>query len=331
MEKTTSTLIIALAPFSDAALAVGPLAARREERPDERVTFAGVPGVCEVVASLGLADAVVEAPAGTAATRGRPGAAPASGAVDLVKAASFVAKLRRGRYDAVVDLFPKLGSTVASWLAAGSRATSSTSRYLDAFFKAKSAAQGGLDPVDRISALLGVHPDSVALELAPDPENDAWIERALGATGYAGGPIVVAHTAGRWELDEFADVVGRLRSAFGAWTVALDTPREGGRAKQLAGAIGGRVLGVAAPAGGRLVASLARASLVVTDDTSVAYLAWLALVRVVLVTSPGPYSLATRAGLRTVDVSGGGAADEVYDAACELISAQRTGRLFDRK
>ena len=111
-----------------------------------------------------------------------------------------------------------------------------------------SGKSGGVDPVDRIAALLGVHPDSVGLELEPDAENDAWFERALGAIGYAGGPIVVAHTAGRWDVTEFAEVVARLRSAFGAWTVALDTPREGGRAKQLAGAIGGNVLGVAAPA-----------------------------------------------------------------------------------
>ncbi len=325
MGAETHTLILAIAPFADAALVVGPLAARREAQVDERITFAGAAGVCEVITSLGLAESVVEAPISHGPT------AVAGGARTLVRSATFLSKLRRSRYDDVVDLFPKVSSMAVAWLSAGGKASSSTSRYLDTFFKAKSAVHGSIDPVDRIAAMLGVDPDSVGLQLYADPENDRWIERALHATGYSGGPIVAAHTSGRWELSAYTEVIDRLRGAFGALPIAVDTPRESGYARQLAGALGGNVLGLSALAGGRFVAALARASLIVTDDTSVAYLSWLASVPVVLAVSASPYRLAPRAGLCVVDASSANSASSVYDAACELIGQHRTASLFTRR
>jgi hypothetical protein len=333
MSHQTHTLILALAPFSDAALAVGPRATRREARPGERVTLAATAGVCEVVASLRLADELWEtggSEVSRAAAEGGPAVGVAvAGSADLFRTASFLMRARRARFDAVVDLFPKVGSLVASWLAVGGRAAAGTSRYVDALLRAKSHA-GAIDPVDRIAVLLGVDPDAVGLELGPEPEADEWIERALGATGYRGGvPVVVAHTQGAWTEDGFADVVGRLRSAFGAWPVVVDTPREGGRARKVAGALGGSVLGVGAPSGARFVATLARASLVVTDDTSVAYLSWLSRVPVVLVAAAGPLGLAERAGLVVVDAAAG--APAVFDAACALVTKHRTASLFEKR
>jgi ADP-heptose:LPS heptosyltransferase len=322
MPMATRTLILALASFGDAALAVGPLAARRAARPDERVTLAGAAGVCEIAASLRLADEVWE-------TGG--GAAP--GAWDLVRTAQFLVRARRARFDAVVDLFPRFGSMVASWLAMGGRAASSTSRYVDAFLKAKSAVQGSIDPVDRIAVLLGVDPNAAGLELRSEPESDAWVERALRAIGYrGGGPVVVVHTSGRWPLSAFAEVAARLRSGFGAWPVALDTPREAGLARQLAGALGGSVLGVTAPSGPRFIAALERASLVVTDDMSVAHLAGLGHVPAALAARRGPFRLGPRPGLRVLDAEApvAAGASAVYDAACELMSKHRTASLFER-
>src|SRR5690348_2965154 len=111
MSEKSHTLILAVAPFADAALAVGPLAARRAARPDEVVTFASVPGACEIVASLGLAETLVEAPVAPAA-RASGAEAAAGAAADLFRSGAFLARMRRGRYDAVVDLFPKFGSMV---------------------------------------------------------------------------------------------------------------------------------------------------------------------------------------------------------------------------
>jgi hypothetical protein len=327
------TLTTAPAPCGDAALAVGPLAARRAARPDERVTLAATTGVCEVVASLGLADEVWDV--GTSlrsrAVAGDTGVAVAvGGSRDLLRTGAFLLRARRARFDAVVDLFPQVGSMLASWLAVGARARSATSRYVDAFVRARSAAARPVDPVDRIAVLLDVDPDAAALDLRAEPEADAWFERALGAIGYrGGGPVVVAHTAGAASHAAFAEVLDRLRGAFGAWPVAVDTPREVSLARRLAGALSGGVLGVGAPSGARFVAALERASVVLTDDMSVGYLAWLGHVPAVLVERPGPYALAPRAGL---DVVRAEAADPaaVYEAACRLLSQHRTASLFDR-
>src|SRR5262249_22327292 len=126
---------------------------------------------------------------------------------------------------------------------------------------------------------------------------------------------------------DFAEVVDRLRGAFGSWPVAVDTPREGGRARQLAGALGGSVLGIAAPSGAKFVAALARASLVISDDPSTADLAWLGRVPSLLVKTGGPYALAPRSGLRVVDAGRA----SVYEAACELLNNHRTASLFERR
>ncbi len=330
MAKTKRTLILALAPFGDAALVVGPLAAWRAARPDEHVTLAGATGVCEIVTTLGLVDEVWEAGGAlqrkATADKSSPVVVAAAGSADLYRSASLLLRARRARFDSVVDLFPKPGSLLVSW-AAGGRRSKSGEKYLDAFLKGRSA-QAPVDPVDRIAALLGVDTKDVGLDLRSDPESDAWIERALSAIGYrGGGSIAVVHSNDRWTTMGFVEVADRLRVAFNAWPVALDTPRESGLARHIAGGLGGSVLGVAAPSGARFIAALERASLVVTDDMSVAHLARLGHVPAVFVSTGGPYALAPSAGLEVVDASD---TEAVYDAACVLITKHRTGALFDR-
>src|SRR5688572_14737565 len=95
-------LILALAPFGDAVQVAESLVARRRARPGERVTFAGSPGACDLLAALGLVEECWE-------VGPTPGA---SGAVEFYRAGVLLARARRGRFDEVVDLFPHLRSAV---------------------------------------------------------------------------------------------------------------------------------------------------------------------------------------------------------------------------
>ena len=301
-ERHRRVLVLALAPFRDAALLVGPLAARRRLRPGERITVAAPAGVCELLTSFGLAEDVWEV-----ATR--RAASPA--VVGLYQAGALLARARRTRFDDVVDLFPTAQSVLSSWLAAGSKASTSTSRYVDGLIKRRQAPRPRVDERTRIAGLLGVDPDHGGLEIGSEPEADAWIERALGAIGYrGGGPVVVVNPAGAWPDDRYIEVANRLRGAFNAWLVVLDTPRESGPARAIAGALGGSVLALGAPSGPRFVAALERASLVLSDDPSVTALA----------------SLGRVPALDVTDLE----AAEAFDRACPLLSKQRTGSLFDR-
>lgn len=311
------TLLLALAPFAESALLVGPLAERRRARPEERITVATDAGVCELVDALGLAEAVWEV--------GASGLV-APGAVGVYRSAALFARARREKFDRVVDLFPKVQSMAASWLAVGGKAASDTSRYVDALFKTKQAVEKRVAPVERIAALLEVDVEHPTFELSPRPDADAWVERALAAIGYAGGsPVVVVHSSGGLGDSEFVELASRLRTAFGAWIVVLDTPKASGSAKTIGGAVGGSVLAVGAPTGARFVAAVERASLVVTDDTGAAYIAGLGHVPAVLVPRPGAVEIPARSDLRVVEAGG------AYDAACELLSRHRTGSLFTRR
>lgn len=301
-ERHRRVLVLALAPFRDAALLVGPLAVRRHARPGERITVAAPAGVCELLTSLRLADDVWEV--GT-----KRASAPA--VVGLYQAGALLARARRSRFDDVVDLFPTARSVLSSWLAAGANASPSTSRYVDGLLRRRQPAHVRVDERMRIAGLLGVDADEVALELGSEPEADAWIERALGVIGYrGGGPVVVVNPAGTWPDDRYAEVANRLRSAFSAWLVVLDTPRESGPARGLAGALGGSVLALGAPSGQRFVAALERASVVLTDD-------------------PAVTALAALGHVPALDVTGLDAG-EAFDRACPLLSKQRTGSLFNR-
>lgn len=294
-------LVLALAPFPDALQAVEPLAARRRARPGESVTFAGPPGACDIARALGLSDACWD----VGPTRRE------SKALSLYRTGVLLTRVRRGRFDEVVDLFPHLRSLAAAKLATPRRSRADAA-FVEAVFRIRAKAPGGYDPRERIARLLEVDPDrrEAAVDFMPDLESDRWIERALAATGYHGGePVIVVHASGVWPSDRFVDAAGRLRSALGARVVFIDTPREGKDAHTLAATLGGSVLGVGAPPAGRYLAAIARASVVLTDDA-------------------GTAQIATYLGAPAVLAAGELTAEAAFDAACKLVRRERTGALF---
>jgi hypothetical protein len=302
-------LVLAVASSGDALFLIEPLAARRAERPSEMVTVAAPPGACDVLRSLGLADA---------AWHVAPPAAPAG--VAAYRTAALFARALRGRFDHVVDVFPHVRSTIAARLAS---VTGSTGRggtpFLEALVRLQAKLGGVYDPVARIARVLDVSVDREPPQFLVDSTADAWVERALTATGYAGGEIVVAiHTAGSWPGSRFVKVAEGLRSNFDARLVV--------------GALGGRVLGMVAPPAPRFLAAVARASAVLTDDAGTAYLAGVLRVPAVLVAEEGRPQPPPRLGCSCVT---GPSVDSVtaatvYEQACRLVRRDRTGPLFAR-
>jgi hypothetical protein len=157
-------LILALAPFGDALQALEPLAARRRATPGERVTFAGPPSACDVVAALGLAEECWEV--GPAASAGK--------ALKLYRAGLLLVRARRGRFDEVVDLFPQLRSVAAARLAMARR-TRADAAFIEAAFRIRAKVRGAYDPRERIARLLDVDPGrrESAVEFSVDPASAA--------------------------------------------------------------------------------------------------------------------------------------------------------------
>lgn len=318
----SNTLILALAPLAESAMLLEPLAARRSTNPGERITLAGCPALCEIAKSLGLvADAWEVSPA----------ADSSRSATSVIGAVSLLAKARRGAFDLVIDLFPRLASRLTSIVAAGPGAP--TGNPFEGVFRSRSRATGIVDPVSRMTQQLGVVGIDVAIPATVDAEADLWIERALRAIGYeGGGSVVVLHTSGSWPMERFAEVGERARSTFGAWLVALDAPKGDRRAKSLAARLGGSILGVGAPTGARFLAAISRSSVVVTDDPGVAHIAGLAHVPAVLVggaAAPASGDRPDRAVVTAVTTDRV-ESSAVFDAVCYLMGRPRTGSLFTR-
>jgi len=214
----------------------------------------------------------------------------------------------------------------------GGRSIGDPMAYVEAILSKGARKRAPVDPLLRLSQQLGVGDEASSIEIIPNAESDAWMERALASIGYKGGGAIVAvHSSGPWPADRFVDVASRLRSQFNAWVVALDTPAGGHFAKRFAGAVGGSVLGMGSPSGERFLAALARSSIVLTDDAGVANIAALARVRTVFVDIGVPSIVPQR---RVMEVCGGPtaeavSADAVHDAACSLMGRDRTSTLFD--
>jgi len=318
----SNTLILALAPLAESAMLLEPLAARRSAHPGERITLAGCPALCEIARSLGLV---------TEAWEVAPAAESSRGTTSVLGAVSLLNRARRGAFDLVIDVFPKLASGLASIVAGGPG--SSKGNPLDGLFRSRARASGIVDPVSRMTQQLGVVGIDAPLPVLFNPEADEWIERALRAIGYGGGgSVVVLHTSGAWPAEHLAEVGEKTRSAFGAWLVALDAPKGDRRAKALASRLGGSVLGVGAPTGARFLAAIARASLVVTDDAGVAHVAGLSHVPAVLVSEATAESATTRPDRAVVSAATAERVDPsaVFDAVAYQLGRPRTGSLFAR-
>jgi ADP-heptose:LPS heptosyltransferase len=316
-------LVLALASSGDALFLVEPLAARRAARPQERITIAAPPGACDVLRSLGLAHAAWNA--------SQPGA-PVG--VASYRTAALFARAARGRFDQVIDVFPHVRSTITARLATVTRPTGrGGTSFLEALVRLQANLGGVYDPVDRIARTLDVSVDREPPMLVIDSIADAWVERALKATGFEGGePVVAVHGGGHWPVARFVDVAEGLRSHFEARLVVLDMPKERSYAKAISGSLGGRVLGMVAPPAPRFLAALARASACITDDPGTAYLAGVLRVPVVLVAAadkPLPPPRLGCVSLTGQDVESVTAAT-VYEQACKLVRRDRTGPLFAR-
>jgi ADP-heptose:LPS heptosyltransferase len=319
----SSLLVLALASSGDALFLVEPLAARRAARPHERITVAAPPGACDVLRALNLAWA------------SWPASPPAASAgIAAYRTGALFLRAARGRFDDVVDVFPHVRSTIAARIANVSRRTErGGTRFFEALLRLQAKLDVSEPLVERMARSLGVANMSVSPRFQIDPMSDAWVERSLTATGYQGGePVVVVHGVGAWPSARFVEVADGLRSHFESRLVVLDMPRERGPAKAIAGALGGRVLGVIAPPALRFLAAIGRASAVISDDPGTANLAGVLGVPSVLVTATGrpvPHSRLgcdTLIGATVEDVT----ASEAYEHACRLVRRERTGRLFER-
>jgi ADP-heptose:LPS heptosyltransferase len=336
-------LVVHVAGLARTTLALPALRALRHALPYSHITVAASTAAADVVRLAACADEVLPV--------GRLRQAQVLAPRAAYRSLKTVGALRRESYDLAIE-FEKSTETGLLLFAAQpaerlrERATSggklkrALERVADVLatgiIAPKHAAHRYLDAL----APLGVYATEAAPRVFTDHAADERFEKRLKKNSLNEGLLVGVHPGAgggkpRWPLERFADVASRLVHLLDARVLVFAGRQERGLAKQLVGMLPPkRAVALESLPLADAVSALARLSVMVANHAGVAHLAAAVGTPVVAVSpapSPTPYDLlgAQHRHVRGPHVEAV-AADEVYEAACRLVSLSRAELLVTR-
>jgi ADP-heptose:LPS heptosyltransferase len=243
----------------------------------------------------------------------------------------------------VLDFSPRLETQITSHLFLGAR-TLTPSRIpraievLLSFAPSRRADSSALSDYYNVLQQTGVELDDTRLVFAPPVEEDARFEERLAKAGSRGGELIVLFYASNprdprgWPADAFAEVAVRLTNNLGARTVAGDEPSDDAFTNAMSALLPPAAIKVARPRALELLAAIARASIVITDEPGLARIASELGTPVIEIADTISSSAMPSSTHRILEGSSRKrvSADEVYQTACELIQDSRSASLFYR-
>jgi len=185
---------------------------------------------------------------------------------------------------------------------------------------------------------LGVDLNDLRLAITPSLEEDARFEQRLASSGSRGGELIGLLYASNpndpryWPVDMFGDIGMRLANNFNARIVAADEPSDDTFTRAVGAQLPSSAIRLAEPRALELIAGIARASIVITDEQAIAQIASELGTRVIEIAdahtvtadSTTMHRIARGSSRRYVS------ADEVYEIASEMIQETRSSSLFER-
>jgi ADP-heptose:LPS heptosyltransferase len=330
-----SILTIDLSPFGQSLAMLPVIRAIRDSYPNTLLVAAAPGGTCELLTAGGLVDETISLGVVKVSDHARAGT--------LKRLLGLAKATRRRSFDVVLDFSASLEAMVVSRLILRARVftPSKLPRVISLLLDLGGTPRVSLDAQSdyaNVLQQLGVVMNDVRLAITPSVEEDARFEHRLSSSGSRGGELIVLLYAANplsrrsWPVDAFGEVGTRLANNFNARIVAADEPsddafNEGVRSWLPPGAIR-----LAKPRALELIAAIARASLVITDEPGIALVASELSTPVIEIadanSSCGESSSAHRIaqGSSMSRVS----PEAVYEIASELIQENRSGSLFRR-
>jgi ADP-heptose:LPS heptosyltransferase len=320
-------LAIDTAPFADSLMLLAAVRALRIAMPQTFVAVAAATGVSELLLAARLADETIDLGV----------IKPHEGGDGLKRLLRLFKRARRRDYDLVLDFSPKLDTQVLSRLVVRARTVMPTRlpRLLELLTRGPRNGGGSYESVLR---QVGVELRDERLGIIVPSEEHGQFEKLLERSGSRGGePLVVLYAAAAghesgWPVSAFGEIGQRLTNAFSARVVALSEPGDQSFTTVVGPLLPKSAIKLAAPRALQLAATVARASLVVTDASGVARMATEAGTPVIEIVenqsaarSASDFHRLLR-GASRLRVS----ADEVYELACTLIQASRSAQLFQQ-
>ncbi|HXU08887.1 MAG TPA: hypothetical protein VN743_07800 [Blastocatellia bacterium] len=323
-----SILAMDLSPFGRSLKLLPAINAVRQAYASAFIVVAANTGACELITADNLSDETIDLGVIKLAS---------GNALGLKRSLTLAKRARRHSFDLILDFSPRLETMIVSnvLLRARTITPSSIPRAVE-FLLAFGGRQLKSDDYASVLKQISIKPDRNFQLVASASENSQF-EQFLARNGSRGGELIVLLYASGAQpprgssFEALAEVGTRLANNFGARIVAADQPGD----CEFTDAVGNRFSAgkssLVEPRAPFLIAALARASIVITDEGAVAEAAATLGTPAIEIadsrTEPSPPSQRHR----VVRANRGTAAstDEVYEIACEMIQESRSTSLFD--
>lgn len=298
--------------------------------------IAAVPsGTCGLLTAGGLVDEAISLGVVKLSDHARSG---------VLKRLLGLAKVaRRLSFDVVLDFSPSVETLVISRLAMRGRvfSPSRVPRVINALLDFGATSRGSLTAhSDYASVLrqLGVEINDLRLAITPSVEEDAKFEHRLSTSGSRGGELIVLLYASNplnrrsWPVAAFAEIGTRLANNFNARVVAADEPSDDAFSGAVSSLLPPGSIKLAEPRALELIAGIARASLVITDEPGIAQISSELGTPVVEIADANSSTTESSIAHRVALASSRSrvSPEAVYEIASELIQENRSRSLFRR-
>lgn len=331
-----SVLAIDASPFGRSLGLIPAMRAFRGAYPRTYLVAAAATGTCQLLTAAGLVGDVVDLGVIKSADGRHAGA--------LKRFVALARRSRRYSFDLILDFSPRLETQIVSRLLVRGMTIAPARlpwavELLLTFGDARQAARRShSEDYESVLRQAGVEAMDWEIRIVPSPEDNQHFERLLLQHGSRGGELLVLlyssdpKSRRGWPVEAFGEIGSRLANNFGARVVVADEPSDRTFTAAVARFVPEGSLKLAAPQALELIAAIARASIVVTDDDAIARLASGVGTPVIEVTDS---QAAATAGSRVHRVMHGASRgsvspDEVYETASAMIQESRSPSLFDR-
>jgi ADP-heptose:LPS heptosyltransferase len=327
-----SILAIDISPFGQSLSLLPAMRALRTSYPKTFLVAAAPSGTCELLSACGHVDDTI--PLGVVKLPDRGSAGTLKRLVGLVR------RSRRYSFDLVLDFSPRLETQIVSRLVLRARVftPSKLPRAIGMLLDLGGAGRPTRSDYASVLQQAGVEMDDQRLAITPPVEEDARFEHRLASSGSRGGELIVLLYASNpenrhgWPVEAFGEIGRRLANNFNARIIAADEPSDCAFTGAVSAWLPPGAIKLAEPRAIELVAAIARASIVITDEPALARISSELSTPVIEIAD----TISTAAASSTTHRIAQGSSrrkistDEVYEIAGQMIQENRSPSLFQR-
>ncbi|MFY9570132.1 MAG: hypothetical protein WAV20_01860 [Blastocatellia bacterium] len=330
-----SILAIAVSPFGQSLGLLPAMRALRASYPQSLIVAAASSGICQLLNTRDV-DEKIDLGVIKSSDTSQIGA--------LRRSLGLIRRARRYNFDLVLDFSPRVETQIISRLIWRARTLTpfKLPGAIEKLFGAGGMRRRGGPSVasdyENVLKQTGVTMDGKRIGVVLPVDEDARFERRLASSGSRGGELIALLYASNpesgsgWPVAAFGEIGKRLANNFSARVIAADEPSDRSFTTGVGTLLPRGSIELAEPDALELVAAIARASIVITDETGIARLASELDTPVIQIADALTDRIDSSRTYRAVLGSSRKqvSTDEVYDIACEMIQESRSTSLFER-